>query len=166
MQRPNILITGVPGTGKTTVANLISENTGLTYFNVGDFVREHQLHEGWDEEFATYILNEDALLTEMTPLIENKGLVVEFHSPAVFPEDWFDLVIVLTCINDVLYPRLEARGYNEDKIQDNIESEIMEVVLDEARECFEDKVIVFPCEELSHIDAVVSAVTNFLSQYS
>ena len=41
----------------------------------------------------------------------NGGCVLDYTSVDYFPERWFDLVIVLQCDNDVLYPRLEKRGY-------------------------------------------------------
>lgn len=56
---PNILVTGTPGTGKTTTSELIAEATGLTHVNVGDLVKQKQLHEGYLEEFDTHILDED-----------------------------------------------------------------------------------------------------------
>ena len=36
--RPNILITGTPGTGKTCTSELISEITGFKHVNVGTLV--------------------------------------------------------------------------------------------------------------------------------
>eukprot|EP00976_Prorocentrum_cordatum_P079789 1183717-Prorocentrum_minimum.AAC.1 len=56
---PNILVTGTPGTGKTTTAQEVARATGLTYINVGDWVKEQELHSGWDEEFGCYIMDED-----------------------------------------------------------------------------------------------------------
>ncbi len=50
------------------------------------------------------------------------------------PERWFDLVIVLRASTDKLYTRLEKRGYPEKKLKENVEAEIMQVCLDEARE--------------------------------
>lgn len=57
--RPNILITGTPGTGKTTHAELVASATGFRHLNVGELVKAHDLHSGWDEEFETYLLDED-----------------------------------------------------------------------------------------------------------
>ena len=56
---PNILITGTPGTGKTTTAGLVSEASGLKHLNISDMVKAEKLHEGYDQEFDTYILDED-----------------------------------------------------------------------------------------------------------
>lgn len=57
--RPNILITGTPGTGKTTTSELVAIATGLQHICVGELVKRKGLHEGYDEEFDTYILDDD-----------------------------------------------------------------------------------------------------------
>ncbi|KAJ1928573.1 factor activating pos9, partial [Linderina macrospora] len=56
---PNLLITGTPGTGKTTTAEMVAMATGLKKITVGDLVKERNLHDGYNEEFDTYWLNED-----------------------------------------------------------------------------------------------------------
>lgn len=35
--------------------------------------------------------------------------IVDFHSCDLFPERWFDLVVVLRTDNSILYQRLESR---------------------------------------------------------
>jgi adenylate kinase len=62
------------------------------------------------------------------------GLLVDFHSSSSFPVRWFELVLVLRCSVPVLHARLQSRGYSEDKLQENLEAEIMQVCLDEVRE--------------------------------
>ena len=59
---PNILVTGTPGTGKTSTCALLCTDTGLTHINVGDLVKEKELHDGWDDEYQSYIMNEDKVL--------------------------------------------------------------------------------------------------------
>lgn len=56
---PNILVTGTPGTGKTTTCIMVAEATGYRHINVGDLVKKEQLYSGWDEEFDSYVLDED-----------------------------------------------------------------------------------------------------------
>lgn len=58
-KRPNILVTGTPGTGKTTTATALAEATQLRHINIGELVKEKNLHDGWDDELDSYILNED-----------------------------------------------------------------------------------------------------------
>lgn len=38
--KPNILITGTPGVGKSTTATMLGEALGMTVINVGDWVRD------------------------------------------------------------------------------------------------------------------------------
>jgi broad-specificity NMP kinase len=62
---PNILITGTPGTGKTTTAQQVAEATGLKHLQVGTLVKDRNLHDGYDAKYDTYILNEDKVLRKM-----------------------------------------------------------------------------------------------------
>jgi adenylate kinase len=87
LKLPNILITGTPGTGKTTTAQAAAERTGLKYINCGDLVKEHECHEGVDEEgFDAFVLDEDKLCDIMEPMMEEGGCIVDFHTPEIFPE--------------------------------------------------------------------------------
>lgn len=126
----NILITGTPGTGKTTLSELVASSTGLRHINVTDLVKEKSLHEGKDEEFDSYILDEDKVSSsssidfgacdtkshpisqvcdELEDTMTSGGNVVDFHTCDFFPERWFDLVVVLRADNSILYPRLVSR---------------------------------------------------------
>ncbi|KAL7750637.1 factor activating pos9 [Sorochytrium milnesiophthora] len=139
--RPNILITGTPGTGKTTTSELVAIATGLTHVNVGDLVKDKSLHEGWNDDFQCYILDEDKVCDELEEQMSRGGNVVDFHTCDFFPERWFDLVVVLRTDNEVLYPRLESRLYAANKINENITSEIMQVVLEEARASYNEDIV-------------------------
>lgn len=46
MSKPNILITGTPGTGKTSTAERAATLIDFKYINVGSFVKEYQCYEG------------------------------------------------------------------------------------------------------------------------
>jgi adenylate kinase len=49
------------------------------------------------------------LLDEMETLLASGGNIVDFHSSELFPERWFDVVLVLRADNAVLFDRLAAR---------------------------------------------------------
>lgn len=136
-RQPNILITGTPGTGKTTTAEAVAAAAGLQHVNVGAWVKERELHSGWDEEHQAYILDEDKVVDALEDLVSAGGAIVEHHSCDFFPERWFDLVVVLQ-VSDTktLYERLEGRGYPEAKVVENVQCEIMMVLLEEARESY------------------------------
>lgn len=64
------------------------------------------------------------------------GNVAEYHSSEFFPERWFKSVYVVRCDTNVLFKRLEERGYNSKKIQNNVEYEIFQMALDEAKSAY------------------------------
>lgn len=49
---------------------------------------------------------------------------------------------MLRVSSTTLYDRLKARNYAENKLQENLDSEIMEVLLQEARESYDEEIVV------------------------
>lgn len=84
-KKPNILITGTPGTGKTVTASAAAEKIGFSYINIGDLVKEHNCHTGKDEKFDSYIVDDDKLLDVVDPLVSSGGCIVDYHDPGLFP---------------------------------------------------------------------------------
>lgn len=134
--RPNILVTGTPGTGKTTLSATVARELGLRHIDVGDFARERNLLHTHDPKLDCHFLHEDAVLDELEPIMTEGGVVLDHHSSDWFPERWIQLVIVLRSDTEVLYDRLEARNYPKKKVDENMEAEIMQVSRDEAEECY------------------------------
>ncbi len=81
----------------------------LVHVEIGKWVKERKLHDGFDSEYQSFIINEDKVIDELEPFIAQGNNVVDHHGADFFPERFFDLVIVLTCDIEILYPRLEAR---------------------------------------------------------
>ena len=69
------------------------------------------------------------------------GVVVDYHSCELFPERWFQVVVVLRASTETLFERLTARRYSEAKRQENMDAEICGVVEEEARESYQDDVL-------------------------
>jgi len=126
MPLANILITGTPGTGKTSLAEAAAAALGLVHVDVGKAIREQELHSGWDEEFQCVLVDEDKVCDALEEQMSAGGNVVDYHSCGFFPErcatvrvastgaspalgSWFDLVLVLQADNSVLYERLHKR---------------------------------------------------------
>eukprot|EP00727_Mastigamoeba_balamuthi_P007608 m51a1_g3468 adenylate kinase, putative (184) ;mRNA; r:740773-741385 len=140
--KPNVLVTGTPGTGKSALCELVgAATTDVEYVDTGKVVREKGLHSGYDAEFDTLILDEDRLLDDLEDRMEAGGVLLEYHSCGLFPERWFDLVVVLRADNTTLYDRLVRKGYQPNKIGENVECEIMQVVLDEAKDSYRAQII-------------------------
>jgi len=56
---PVIVITGTPGTGKSTHAELLASQVPLKHINVGEYVKAQGLYDEYDEEWQSYTVNED-----------------------------------------------------------------------------------------------------------
>uniref|UniRef100_A0A671PGL0 Adenylate kinase isoenzyme 6 n=1 Tax=Sinocyclocheilus anshuiensis TaxID=1608454 RepID=A0A671PGL0_9TELE len=141
MKRPNILLTGTPGVGKTTLGKELAQRTGLNYVNVGDLAQECQLFEGFDEEYQCPILDEDRVVDELEDRMGDGGVIIDYHGCDFFPERWFDIVFVLRTDNTNLYNRLESRGYTGKKLQDNVQCEIFQTIYEEAMEAYKDEIV-------------------------
>jgi len=140
MQRPNILVTGTPGTGKTTLCELLARTYNLNYFHVGTVVREN-CFVAHNDELECDELDEDALLDHLETIIQQGGNVIEHHESDLFPMRWFPLVIVLRTDNTVLFDRLQERGYPLAKIQENCSAEICRLSADMAQESYPNSTV-------------------------
>lgn len=69
------------------------------------------------------------------------GRIVDYHGTDFFPERWFDIVFVLRTNNTILYDRLVARGYTGKKLEDNIDCEIFQTLLIEAKESYKEEIV-------------------------
>ncbi|KAJ8084171.1 factor activating pos9 [Marasmius tenuissimus] len=165
---PVIVITGTPGTGKSTHAQLLCNESPvpLKHINVGDWVKEKSLYEEYDEEWQSYTVDEDKLLDELEPVVTDGGIVLDWHTCEAFPERWPDLVVVLRCDHSKLWDRLEQRGYHLKKIQENNQAEIMQVVLDEARSSYPEEIVVeMRSESMEDIEANIARIIEWIAAW-
>jgi len=172
----NLLVTGTPGVDKTSFSMLLTDNLNqflsnsakqFNYINIGKIIIDKKLYTDWNKEFDVPEFDEDKVMDELEPLLEEGGCVLDFHSSFFLPESLVDLVVLIRCDNTILYDRLFARGYSEKKIKENIECEIMEVTSEEVREGFpENKIVELRGEKLedmsSNLDTVVGLVDKLM----
>ena len=104
-------------------------------------IKEKKLYKKWNEKFDVPEFDVDMVCDELEPLMSGKGgIILEFHSCDFFPERWFQLVVLLRCDNTNLYDRLKARGYNDQKITENIECEIFGELAQEVEESYQPEI--------------------------
>ncbi|RLN74117.1 hypothetical protein BBJ28_00021274 [Nothophytophthora sp. Chile5] len=134
-------------------------------------VKERGLHSGRDEDFDCFVLDEDKVCDEMEEMMAEGGKLVDFHTCDFFPERWFDLVVVLRTDNTTLFDRLQKRGYSDKKVSENVECEIMQVVLQEARESYAPEIVQelpsLTVEDMdSNIERVLTWLQHWMAQHS
>lgn len=138
---PNILITGTPGTGKSTLSREVAQETGLNYINIGELAKENGFYLDYDNDLQSYELDEDKVIDEIDDIMKEGGNLVDYHGCDFFPERWFDIVFVLRTDNTILFERLEKRGYSQRKIQENVQCEIFQTILDEASDSYKPEIV-------------------------
>jgi adenylate kinase len=129
-----IALTGTPGTGKTTVAALLH----YRILDINSLVRAG-MNLGLDPKRGCLEADMDALAGHLASLDSNEPMILEGH----FSHHFADWAIVLRLSPAALRPRLEARGYSQAKIKENLEAEALDVILVEAAEM---------CQRVDEID--------------
>ncbi len=81
---PNILVTGTPGVGKTTISRLLcSYVPELRYYNLGELINSQKLYKNWNETFDIPEFDEDMVLDFLELEIAKGGCVIDFHTSDV-----------------------------------------------------------------------------------
>jgi adenylate kinase len=124
-----IAITGTPGTGKTELGKELAHRNENVIF-LSDFIRENGLLGEYDGDMGTYNVETEDLDAAMIEFSESpETYYAEGHLSHFLT---CSHVIVVRCDPDVLAERLVHRGYGEEKVKENVQAEILDVILCEA----------------------------------
>ncbi len=98
--------------------------------------------------------------------LHHGGHIIDWHACDLFPKNSIDLVVVLRTDSKKLYDRLKARNYPERKLQENLDSEIMEVLLEEARESYDEEIVVeLRSDGADDIEANVARIETWIKNW-
>ncbi len=137
-----LLVLGTPGVGKSTLARILAKKLGLQLVEVGALVKREKLYQRFDKGTKSYVMDEKRVRRRLQALISDKEAIIATHSVGltILPR-WVTLVMVLRLDPTVLYRRLRAKRWSRQKIWENVESELVDVCLEEAVRLFgRDKV--------------------------
>lgn len=160
-----ILVTGTPGTGKSTLSLKLSEKLGFTYIDVNKIIKKYSISEGYDKKRKSKIIDTSklnmALRKEIVSLKNKKdlGVIIDSHLSHHFPKS--NICIVTKCGLKVLERRLKKRKYTQEKIRENIDSEIFDVCYNEAVEK-KHKTLVVDTTKGSSITKVIKEISKHL----
>ena len=114
-----ILISGTPGTGKTSIAKELANRLKLKYISINAFAENNNLIESIDKERDCMIIDEDKLAEAVE---KEDNCIIDGHL-AHFCNG--DLTIILRTNPETLEKRLKIRKWSNKKILENIEAEIL-----------------------------------------
>lgn len=138
-----VLITGTPGTGKTTVSKIVSEKLKSSLLAVNDLIEKKHIYTGVDPEKGYKVVDLTNLSNEIRVVIGNSDknhIIVEGHLAHVFSSDIVDIVIVLRTRPNILKERLSKREWSDSKVYENLEAEALDICTYEAVEIHGKKV--------------------------
>lgn len=143
-----IVITGSPGTGKSTIAKILCEKLDIELIDIKKLVEEKGLCEGPECEVDVLELaRELEFLEDMDDFIVEGHLACEMELPAEF-------VIVLRTNPEVLKQRLSERNYDEKKLKENLLAEMLDYCTQRADTMYSRKPMELDTSERSPIECV------------
>ena len=123
----NISLTGTPGTGKTSISRFLSQHD-IKILDLKKLIFKENLISAFDKKRNTNIIDINKINKYFENNIYRNGLlIIEGHLSHLLK--CIDKVILLRCNPKELKIRLLKRRWNKNKIKENIESEILDIIL-------------------------------------
>ena len=130
MKYVNLVITGNPGVGKHTIADLfVKQNSSYQIFDINKFAIEKGLGEQTDDGIE---VDTKKLKNEIQKLNLEKSLIVGHLAPYVLDESNVEFVIILRKNPYELIKIYEKRKYQNPKIKENAGSEVLGVIANDS----------------------------------
>ncbi|MHA1129697.1 MAG: adenylate kinase family protein [Candidatus Helarchaeota archaeon] len=154
-----IVISGTPGTGKTTVAQKLKEIYSAITVNLTDYAITNNLILEDDEERQTKVVNLNSLLPKLETLIQTEkgNIIIEGHYADIVPNRLISIGIILRTDPHILETRLKLKQFSVSKIQENLQSEILGACTAAALETYER-------EKIYEIDTSKISVNETIEQ--
>ena len=159
-----IVITGTPGTGKTSVARKLAAAINGIHIDVSRFVIDNKLYVDYDDRRKSYIIDEKRVVDRLTKNTSSytKPVIIDIHYPEILPSEIVDYVIVLRTHPEELYRRLKTRNWPLHKVKENVMAEILGVVVQNIIEHFDRKKIYEIDTTNKTIDEVVEEIIDII----
>ena len=126
-RRNMIVITGTPGTGKTTISKAIAKATHADYLSLTRFVTAKGLFSGIDRERSSKIVDIERTRKSLRSLISRGDMIiVDTHVADSIPRERTRKVIVLRCHPNALESRLRKKGWSANKVRENVLAEMLD----------------------------------------
>lgn len=155
MVGPRVALTGVPGTGKTSVAEALARR-GHRVVHLNEFARDAGLLGELDAERGSHVLDMDELAERFNAEFDSFDSTLFLESHFAHELD-VDRVVLLRVDPLVLVERLRARGWREEKVRENVEAEALDVLAQEVLDTG------LPASEIDATDLRVEEVADVVT---
>ena len=132
----SIVITGNPGVGKHTITQIIANKMKMSIIDINKVARDSELFEKNDD---TNDVDVKVLEKILESKISENNIIVGHLAPYVLRKNQVKVMIVLRRSPYDLIPVYKDRKYKDVKIRDNVGSEILGVITNDAMEKFQEK---------------------------
>lgn len=133
-----IVVTGVPGTGKSAIAKELAKRTAIELFNITEFVNAQRLYETIGGE---KVVDVKRLFRELKKALKGKkNVIVEGHLACEMPLT-ADIVIILRTRPSALAGRLKRRGYGKKMIDTNVMAELLDYCTQRAAKNYDKRLL-------------------------
>jgi len=131
-----IIITGTPSAGKTTLAKRMEKELHYKRIDANRIIKDNKLYESYDKKKKCYVVDEKKFARCLEKMINGskERLVIDSHMAHYINPRYVGLCIATKCGLKQLKKRLQGKKYPKSKVEENIECEIMDICLNEARE--------------------------------
>lgn len=150
-----IIITGTPGVGKSSVSEYLKDKlVDDTFISINSLLEDYDLNLGVDEVRGYKIVDVESMI----PIVDKikhenneNNLFFEGHLTQDYPGA--DIVIILRCDPMILKDRLDARGWTDKKVHENVSAEILGICSQESYDTYGDII-----QEIDTTDMTISEV--------
>ncbi len=122
-----LLISGTPGTGKSTLAQELKYKISATCINLTEIALENNFILETDVKRRTEVVNLEKLVPFLKKFIKSTSdnLIIEGHYADIVPDALVSVCIILRTDPQVLEHRLNEKQFFPSKIQENLQAEIL-----------------------------------------
>lgn len=159
----SIVITGNPGVGKHTIAKGAAQELGLPILDINEMAMNADLFEenaetnDVDTEKLRELVREEYLC--------RRNMIVGHLAPYVCHKEDIKIMIILRRDPYELLSVYKERGYSDVKTRDNVASEVLGIIANDAKIKFQEKAFQINVSKKS-ISTVVKDVVTLISDYS
>ena len=156
----SVVITGNPGVGKHTVTKGVAQELGLPILDINEMAMNANLFESKEE-------TKDVDTEKLSELVRQeylckKSVIVGHLAPYVCQKEDIKTAVILRRDPYELLPVYKEREYSDEKTRDNVASEILGVIANDAKIRFEEKAFEINVSKKS-IQRVVRDVVTLVS---